>query len=388
MKQSIYPRTCDNCEKVYQAKTSFWNHNKSGVCERTQQKNIQRINGNQNILNANRDINNTTNNNNTNNTITNTNSHNNTINLINLQGCESMSREDIEKLIENTLNSKALTEVKSLLGNNKIHTPDETIKHFQKEVIVLDDIEAVFPMNLQDDLVDAKLRVILEESEDKEATHPLHLLFRRIFLSVKKGGEMTLKNLTRRVMRNFKDRGCEVFKLQDDQCKWVKRMSANIIAELLFMLGTKLMFAKMSTEMSTQDLNLLHQNENPKAQQDNRKILKTCDHTFISWWATNINSSDDLLVDPKARKLIQALTVEVSKDCEDGLVSGWHTLIDCFALLQETQPNVAKQLSKDSSEENKAKESKINAKLVKNKVSSKKARKTQRIKEDIVSTLI
>ncbi len=41
MKNSIYPRECNECSKVYQTTATFYKHNKRGTCERTQIKSTE-----------------------------------------------------------------------------------------------------------------------------------------------------------------------------------------------------------------------------------------------------------------------------------------------------------------------------------------------------------
>ncbi len=79
------------------------------------------------------------------------------------------------------------------------------------------------------------------------------------------------------------------------------------------------------------------------------KVNEKSENNFLAWWAVNISSPEDLTINCKAKKL----TTEVSDDCNDNLVSGWHTLIDCcFLLKSEGKIKNVKESNKLESEAN------------------------------------
>jgi len=307
-----YPRQCDDCKRQYASKSTFSKHKTLGRCEHTQHGIVS-----QNNTGDHQKI-------------------NNTQIIINVNGSD-LTKEEISERIEAVLNTNALKELRKLFGVNDISTTNDVIKHVKNNTSTLKEIKEC--ISVHTDLIQEKLRRILDNTYEKSPIYPLQLLFKRIFLHVSEEGEITLKDLRRRVMRNAdtNKNGCEVLSTKDSKNNevkqahdtlvpsWTRRHWSTLIAELLFFLGTRLAEAELAEIAGMERVRKATRNVI-------KQTLVNTEHPYLEWWST-IEQYEDIQFDTQGKLLIKMITEEITKDCNDDLVIGWYKLIECCSAL-------------------------------------------------------
>lgn len=321
VKKIVYPRTCVCCNAEYKHPSSYFRHFSSGACE----KKVESNNTNVTVT----DINNSS-------VTTNTNSNNSTTININLVNNNDLTNSEVGERIERILNTKPLENVKELLEENNIRGGIETLHHIRNSVSSLHNIKQILNANSVDEIMDTNLQRLLEESVGKSPTHPLHILFRKIFIHV--NGRFTLKSLSRHVIRKNKseDDNCSTLdfaEYQDSEASrtriyifWAHKQWHSLICELIFALGNCLMRAYIRKNKITID-----KSKDLRAYKNRFKNVFT---PFAIWWS-QIDREEDISLSKEGKFLISELKQEIIDDCKRDTVNGWHSLIECCSLFGE-----------------------------------------------------
>ncbi len=205
----------------------------------------------------------------------------------------------------------------------------------QKNRCASKNIQDTFSLHVEDILMDKNLVCLLIETTGVSPTYPIELLFKRIFLSVQKGGgEITLNNLARRVLRNVvpESNKCEII---SKKFRWVKRHWETVVAEILFLLGTRIDHAQLRVMSQKHKLDeWTDELGNIQVSEERNQQLRETNPMFFNWWC-DIKGFEMILIDLKGKAMIKRLTEQVIKDLKGDLVIGWQTLIECCSLLQE-----------------------------------------------------
>ena len=297
-----YPRKCDACGLQYAYDSSFARHRTTGKCQRAQmeQKNIQQEKPQMIHTGTGDQIN------------------------INVQ-----VNGNPEWLDVNAIDAALIQPILKMLKERKVEGAEKTGQFIRDNVCTISDyMEVINPSADNRDLnnmVDEVVELTKNLGVPKAYTEPLRLLFGKIFQSFGSKIDFSLDDMCRRPVHLHKkdDALCSVVdydNIGSTTLGWRRAHWQNLLIDILHLLGTRLYDAfKCLDDTITDDEGEIHDKAFP----------------FKIWWERYGSDSALLLGDKHVNKLMDQISAQVLRECNNDLMKGWHRLIEYCSILHQ-----------------------------------------------------
>lgn len=300
-----YPRACDLCGGSYGNRSSFSNHQQlkdsagASVCSRRQ---------------------------NTSSTTNHSGSGDNNVNIYNQCHFNLPDWLNLTELKDAFKDINAIKIVLEQLQNRGVETEKDVCNYIKKNAFALTDYTHALAENRWnttklESLADTVIYITKHMTPGKKARiTPLRIMYNKVFVSSSPDHNTPFEEVHRRPFyMPEKAMKCDVLCYDDEKdpfsgMGWQKKQWRSLLSDLLFMLGNKL-FHTMQKDVVMNQLN------EP--------------HCFRTWWST-IGGSELLLMDDDVTEMMDCISDELIKDCQNDVIIGWNRLITYCNLLHQT----------------------------------------------------